>query len=246
MGESGGVAGKVFRPEDHVGTVDGKPYMYVRWRLVWLRHRYPDAVVDTELRSDDGEEAVFRAKVTVPAGGSATGWGSETRRDFKDFREKAESKALGRALAALGFGAEFCEDFDAVAGAIEAQPSRPAPHRPAPPRAPAQRPAPPPRPAPLTPPPVDDAFHAFDVDAPPIAQGATGAAPTITLGGHVIALPEADTSGSVSAGQLRNIAALMARMELDPSVLSDAPERLTYTQAGRVIALLNEHGRASA
>jgi hypothetical protein len=56
--------------------------------------------------------AVFRAKVTLPSGASATGWGSEGTDDFGDYLEKAETKALGRALAALGFGTQFCPDFD--------------------------------------------------------------------------------------------------------------------------------------
>jgi len=56
--------------------------------------------------------ALFRARVSVPGGGTASGWGSETADDFGDYIEKAETKALGRALAALGYGTQFCEDFD--------------------------------------------------------------------------------------------------------------------------------------
>ncbi len=56
--------------------------------------------------------AVFRARVPIPGGGSATGWGSETAGDFRDYLEKAETKAIGRALAALGFGTQFCPDFE--------------------------------------------------------------------------------------------------------------------------------------
>jgi hypothetical protein len=56
--------------------------------------------------------AVFRARVAIPGGGSSTGWGHETAADFEDYLEKAETKALGRALAALGYGTQFCEDFD--------------------------------------------------------------------------------------------------------------------------------------
>jgi hypothetical protein len=56
--------------------------------------------------------AVFRARVTIPSGASATGWGSEGSDDFGDYLEKAETKALGRALAALGFGTQFCPDYD--------------------------------------------------------------------------------------------------------------------------------------
>jgi hypothetical protein len=65
--------------------------------------------------------AIFKAKVYVPTnnpgdeyleeGALATGHGSETKSDFGDFIEKAETKAIGRALAALGFGTQFCDDF---------------------------------------------------------------------------------------------------------------------------------------
>ncbi len=55
--------------------------------------------------------ALFRAEVRLVEGGVATGWGRETAADFGDYVEKAETKALGRALAALGFGAQFCEDY---------------------------------------------------------------------------------------------------------------------------------------
>ena len=51
--------------------------------------------------------AIFKATVTVPSGGKATGYGSETASDFPDFIEKAETKAIGRALNALGYGAQF-------------------------------------------------------------------------------------------------------------------------------------------
>src|SRR3546814_7260726 len=42
----------------------------------------------------------------------ATGYGSETPKDFGDYIEKAETKAIGRALGALGFGTQFTDDFD--------------------------------------------------------------------------------------------------------------------------------------
>ncbi len=89
-------------------------YMEVKWRLLWLRSEHPDADVATELVTLDLDRnlAVFKAQVAVPGRGSATGWGSETADDWRDFIEKAETKALGRALAALGFGTQFCEDFD--------------------------------------------------------------------------------------------------------------------------------------
>jgi hypothetical protein len=87
-------------------------YLEVKWRLLWLRTEQPDASIETEMISHEADRAVFRARVTLKSGGSATGWGQEQGSDFADYLEKAETKALGRALAALGFGTQFCEDFD--------------------------------------------------------------------------------------------------------------------------------------
>lgn len=87
-------------------------YLDVKWRLVWLRSDHPDAHVITDLVSNDDHVAVFRAEVILPNGGRATGYGSEAQTDFADYIEKAETKAIGRALAALGYGTQFALDFD--------------------------------------------------------------------------------------------------------------------------------------
>lgn len=101
-----------FDPSRYLTKVGSSDYLEVKWRLVWLRELHPDATIETEMFSHDGQFAVFRAKVAVPEGGSSTGWGSEGMDDFRDYIEKAETKAIGRALAALGFGTQFCPDFD--------------------------------------------------------------------------------------------------------------------------------------
>lgn len=87
----------------------GGDYLDVKWRLLWLRKEHPDAQIVTELVQHDPQMAIFKATVTVPTGGKATGYGSETASDFPDFIEKAETKAIGRALNALGYGAQFSE-----------------------------------------------------------------------------------------------------------------------------------------
>lgn len=106
---------KGFEPSRYLSKLQGREYLEVKWRLLWLRSEHPEAVVQTELVKHEDDFALFKATVTIPNGGSATGWGSETARDFRDYIEKAETKALGRALAALGFGTQFCEDFDFAA-----------------------------------------------------------------------------------------------------------------------------------
>ncbi len=109
-----------FDPSRYLTKVGGADYLEVKWRLLWLREIHADATIETELVSHGDQFAIFRARVSINGGGSATGWGSEGYSDFRDYLEKAETKALGRALAALGFGTQFCPDFDfgATAGAI--------------------------------------------------------------------------------------------------------------------------------
>src|SRR3990172_2614361 len=102
---------KSFDASKYLTDVNGKDYLEVKWRLLWLRTEHPDAVIETELVKHGAGLALFRARVTVPGGGTASGWGSETAEDFGDYIEKAETKALGRALTALGYGTQFCEDF---------------------------------------------------------------------------------------------------------------------------------------
>src|SRR5437763_11957673 len=100
-----------FDPQPHLMKVrGGQLYLEVKWRLVWLREEHPDASVEVELThlDLDGKLAVARATVTLANGTKATDIGSETEKDFPaGWIEKASTKAIGRALAALGFGTQF-------------------------------------------------------------------------------------------------------------------------------------------
>lgn len=104
-----------FDPNQYISKVKGQDYLEVKWRIAWLRHDHPDAILDTELISHENGRAVMRARVMVPAGGSATGWGSETAQNFENYIEKAETKAIGRALTALGYGTPAVDADEAVA-----------------------------------------------------------------------------------------------------------------------------------
>jgi len=101
-----------FDPGRYLTKVGSSDYLEVKWRLVWLRQNHPDATIETELVSHNDQLAIFKATIAIPNGGSATGFGSEGFNDFREYIEKAETKAIGRALAALGFGTQFCPDFD--------------------------------------------------------------------------------------------------------------------------------------
>ena len=108
---------KSFEASSYLRKLNGKDYLEVKWRLLWLRTEHPEAAISTELVKHESGLALFRARVSLSEGGEATGWGSETSSDFPDYIEAAETKALGRALAALGYGTQFCEDFDLSAEA---------------------------------------------------------------------------------------------------------------------------------
>ncbi len=108
------MADKKFDPAEHLIDLKGKQYLEVKWRLVWLRTEHPDAVIVTNLEKLQNDFAIFSANVTLPSGARGSGWGSETAQDFGDFIEKAETKALGRALASLGFGTQFTDDAEVL------------------------------------------------------------------------------------------------------------------------------------
>jgi uncharacterized protein YbdZ (MbtH family) len=118
-GNGNGRVAQPFDPAQYLSKFDGKDYLEVKWRIMWLRSEHPDARIATEVvqHNEEAGFALFRAEVEIPDGGRSTGWGSETVRDFHDYIEAAETKALGRALASLGYGTQFCQDFDFSANA---------------------------------------------------------------------------------------------------------------------------------
>jgi len=87
-------------------------YLDVKWRVAWLRAEFPTAQIVTEQIEGDVEHARFKCTITLPNGAISSGHGSETVQDFPDFYEKAETKAIGRACAVLGYGTDAASDFD--------------------------------------------------------------------------------------------------------------------------------------
>ena len=129
-----------FNPREHLMMIKNRQgqteYLPVQWRLVWFRQECPDGTIETEiihldLDKETEEEtfvwnsekrrsekttktarglAVVRAVVRDGKGGIATGTKMEKAASFSDFLEKAETGAIGRALAELGFGTQFTAD----------------------------------------------------------------------------------------------------------------------------------------
>lgn len=115
-----------FDPTPFLSRIGGAEYLEVKWRIKWFRDQHPDGTIEAELVHFDQEWAVARSTITIPSGGKAVDYGSENIRDFKDHIEKAITKAHGRALAALGFGTQFCPDheFGAQVGKVVDAPIR--------------------------------------------------------------------------------------------------------------------------
>lgn len=100
-----------FNPNDHMMPLKGKDYLQVAWRLVWFREDHPDWCIDPQIVEHDADHAIFRAVICDENGvQKCAGHGSESKKDFGDFLEKAETKAVGRALAMLGYGTQFAAD----------------------------------------------------------------------------------------------------------------------------------------
>ena len=104
-----------FNPNEHMMSLKGRDYLQVMWRLVWFREEKPLWSIDTELVEVnlDTKHAIFKAIISDENGmPKATGYGSESAKDFGDYIEKAETKAVGRALAMLGYGTQFAPELD--------------------------------------------------------------------------------------------------------------------------------------
>ena len=97
---------------ERLTRLNGNPYLEVKWRLAWFRAEYPNGQVETDIVDRGPDWVIFRASVrAIGEGGvlcgSATGHSYGAASEFQDYLEKCESAAIGRALAALGFGTQF-------------------------------------------------------------------------------------------------------------------------------------------
>lgn len=124
-----------FNPAEKMIRIQGgAQYLQVKDRLIWARDDHPDLSVETEVVRLDDKIAVFKATVSFWLDGVVkpivgTGHGSETPQGFAaGYIEKAETIAVGRALARIGYGTEDALDEDGkFADAPVSQPSRPQP-----------------------------------------------------------------------------------------------------------------------
>lgn len=101
-----------FDLEGRLMNLRGKEYLKVADRVLWFRKEHVDGSIEVDLLEHELGPgfALFKATVTFhvakpfPTNVVVHGHGSEERKDFPDYVEKAETKAIGRALAAAGYG----------------------------------------------------------------------------------------------------------------------------------------------
>jgi len=99
-------------------SLKGKDYLMVAYRLQWLSEKYPSYDISTELLLVTDEQTIAKSTITIyDENGKvirrAQATKRETKKDFSDHTEKAETASAGRALAMLGLGTQHAiSDLD--------------------------------------------------------------------------------------------------------------------------------------
>lgn len=95
-------------------NLKGKDYLQVSHRIVWFREDHPDWTIETAIHTLNNEVAIVSAEINDSAGHTlARGHKMQTAKGFPGgYLEKAESGAVGRALAFLGYGTAFAQELE--------------------------------------------------------------------------------------------------------------------------------------
>jgi hypothetical protein len=92
-------------------TLKGKEYLEVKFRLVWFREDHPLWSIETSYVEMSEKHALACAIIRDENSRLiAMAHKREDKDGFPDFHEKAETGAIGRALALIGYGTQFCAD----------------------------------------------------------------------------------------------------------------------------------------
>ena len=96
-------------------NLKGKDYLQVAHRLIWFEEENERYDITTQFLQLNDEYAIAKATITIfnendKIVRKSQATKSEHVKNFKDFIEKAETAAIGRALAMLGYGTQFTGD----------------------------------------------------------------------------------------------------------------------------------------
>lgn len=94
-------------------NIKGKDYILVPHRVQWFREEHPDWAIETSRVEANDQYVIFRAEIRNHEGRLlATAHKREDYAHFGDAMEKAETSAIGRALALCGYGTQFAHELD--------------------------------------------------------------------------------------------------------------------------------------
>ena len=105
----------MFNPKDHFINLKGKQYLPVAARIAWFRDECPDWTINTYAVPDlsGADYCTFAGEILDQTGRLiAKAHKTEHEKHFADYREKAETGAIGRALALVGFGTLFAQELE--------------------------------------------------------------------------------------------------------------------------------------
>jgi hypothetical protein len=105
----------MFNPRDHFLNLKGKQYLPVAARIAWFREDHPDwSIVTKSVPELSGADyCTFHAQICDRNHiVIATAHKTEHEKHFADYREKAETGAIGRALALCGYGTLFAQELE--------------------------------------------------------------------------------------------------------------------------------------
>lgn len=90
----------------------GKDYLDVPYRVQWMREEHQDWGIETSFLTLNETIAIAHATIRDASGRIlAQGTKTETPQGFADYVEKAETGAVGRALALCGYGTQFAQEL---------------------------------------------------------------------------------------------------------------------------------------
>jgi hypothetical protein len=105
-----------FDPKKHIIRIQGgREYLPVAARLVWFRNEHPDwGIVTSPIEINlEKQYAIFSCQIFGADGKlMATATKMENIRGFSEYLEKAETGAVGRALAYCGYGTQFAPELE--------------------------------------------------------------------------------------------------------------------------------------